>query len=408
MKNLLTTFKDRKLLKSIDAVGIRPNASTSYSYGQAHNRSFPIASVTKPFTASLLIELMDEAGLHLSTKIDTIDPKLKLPYSFSVEDLLCHRSRLLPHPWAWIYLDCSRKEFIHHRLPSLPFEKGPGTFRYSNIMYALAGWLCEKLSGQSWERLISEKTSLKHMDKNWHKHCPPAYQRTDKGLVQMPPFSAEKNHPIAPASECMSTAQDLAIWAETLLAQPPCEAWEEKILIKKQRPSNILGPLHYGLGWRIETLHGLKHVWHSGTCSGYSSLVSILPEKQLGFVALTNTNNSVDLLTSLAFTHYEKELGLENQDWLKILFREGKKKSRKRITNPSAFPLDGKFVNKGYGNITAKNGILNYNGSDQIQWLGKAVYFPSYEATIPATLKKNSIHVQFYKDQKPIVFRSSK
>lgn len=404
MEKLLKQVIEQNRLKAVDIWAIAKSSNSQYRVGLEPDQLIPIASVTKPFTAQLLVQLMAEAKRPLNTQITKVDPTLKLPYTFTVEDILCHRSRLLAHPWSWIYLNCDRNRFIHDHVPHLPYEKDASKYHYSNIMYALAGWLCEKLSGKRWETLITEQTPLKHMDKNWHKQCPPAYQRTDKGLVQMPPFSAQKNHPIAPASECMASANTLGIWAEALLQNPPECLWEPQILISNERSSPVLGPLHYGLGWRLETFHGLNHVWHSGTCSGYSALVSLLPQQQRGFVALTNTNNSVDLLTSLAFTHYEKELGLEQNQWLDLLSREETLARTARSVKTKPFPIDGCFINKGYGTITAKHGRLTYNGSDHIKWLDQAIYFQDYDARFEVELKKSSLSIYFSAGEKPVKF----
>jgi CubicO group peptidase (beta-lactamase class C family) len=47
-------------------------------------------------------------------------------------------------------------------------------------------------------------------------------------------------------------------------------------------------PIPYGLGWFVQTISGVKLVWHYGSWTANSSLIVKVPERELTFVVLAN------------------------------------------------------------------------------------------------------------------------
>ena len=139
------------------------------------NDVFHIGSCTKSMTATLTAMLIEEGKLRWDTTIAEIFPELrgkmdKQYEAVTVEQLLHHRGGVPGAPpaaaWkrAWEEIGTptqQRREFIEAVLRQPP-EAAPGTkMIYSNQGYAIVGAMLEKITGQDYETLITEKFSIR-------------------------------------------------------------------------------------------------------------------------------------------------------------------------------------------------------------------------------------------------------
>lgn len=286
------------------------------------NESYPIASVTKTFTAWCC--LLPDARPYLDRPIVEVLPEFRLKKDevtrkLTPRDALCHHSGLLPQTASWIRSTQSRRDYLKEYLPTFEVAADYNSVhRYSNVMYAVLGLWLEAIFHQPWEVLIDtyvrEAFGLKdlhHIAPGWEQYCPPptAYQ---KGIIEkIPPFFSSSQHPIAPASELRSTMKGLARWGQIHLdLHPEDERWQPHSRVSTQREQDELGPLHYGLGWRLDTVSGIRRVWHSGQCSGYTTLLSLYPDVGIGSAFATNQSSATQALHSLdlQFLHRNQTL----------------------------------------------------------------------------------------------------
>ncbi len=320
---------------------------------------FPIASLTKTFTAHLLLEAVRERKLSLQTPLKDLLPGFSLAdpaaaRGMTLEDALCHHSGLPPHTWAWVYGDVDRATFLSERLPFLE-SAGPhrAAHRYSNILYAVLGQVLEVLTGAPWEQTLEEEIlrplALHHtggLTETWATQTPVPAPPHDTGGASIPPFFAKTSHLIAPASEMISTAEDLARWGRRMLELPPgADRWRVRNHVPGPRPFPGMGPLGYGLGWRAEQIADRPRVWHSGQCSGYSALLVLYPEQRRGSVYLCNASGAVTALHAIDLT-------------LHTPFRPGPPPAPAPLSRPPGLrPAgarmlpEGHFHNPGYGGL---------------------------------------------------------
>ena len=108
---------------------------------------FPVASITKTFTASLCALKVESGAWRWDSRVRDLWPDFALHDAdaaarMTLLDALTHRSGLPPHTWAWVFARPDRGAYMRERLPHLA---STGRFdekvRYSNLMFALAGWL---------------------------------------------------------------------------------------------------------------------------------------------------------------------------------------------------------------------------------------------------------------------------
>jgi DNA-binding MurR/RpiR family transcriptional regulator/CubicO group peptidase (beta-lactamase class C family) len=119
---------------------------------------FDIASLTKLFTATVLLSLVDEGALTLDSPVHTWLPPFRMGVrrSVSVRHLLSHTSGLP----AWLELWTGWPDEPSRRAAVLeaPLERGAGAgFVYSDLGYMTAGWLAETVSGSSLATLVRER-----------------------------------------------------------------------------------------------------------------------------------------------------------------------------------------------------------------------------------------------------------
>ncbi len=125
---------------------------------------FRIASISKPFTSMILLQLADEGKIRLDGKITDYLPDYtgKKGDNITIEQLLTHTSGMLES------LDPEREaiqERLYHSLrdmvkiaeeSDLYFEPGTG-FHYSNLAYNLLAYIAENVTNKPFDQLMEER-----------------------------------------------------------------------------------------------------------------------------------------------------------------------------------------------------------------------------------------------------------
>ncbi|WP_375586074.1 serine hydrolase domain-containing protein [Cyclobacterium xiamenense] len=215
---------------------------------------FSIASITKLFTSIRILQLQEEGKLSLENTINTYLPEYQeyVSNDVSIHHLLLHISGLPEErgkmyqrrfkPEAWV------KKVLAHRTKSRW-----GVFNYNNIDYVLLGLIIERLTGNSWEKEISDAilTPLKMSQTGFleYGYYPQNFAYTfsngRSGLKQDPLWFIENFYA---AGSMYSTASDLlkldqALYGEALLSE------SSKRLLSKSYPE--YGYAGYGV-WNYD------------------------------------------------------------------------------------------------------------------------------------------------------------
>ena len=106
---------------------------------------------------------------------------------------------------------------------------------------------------------------------------------------------------VAPTGGLWSSAQEMARYVQTELqhgvspdgvrvvsAENLERTWQPGVALPASAPALATFSEHYGLGWFVGGYGGQRVVWHNGATLGFHSLVTLLPESELGVVVLTN------------------------------------------------------------------------------------------------------------------------
>ncbi len=317
------------------------------------NTLFALASNTKAFTATALAMLVDEGKLGWNDKVQKFLPWFKLydPYvssNISIADLLSHRSGLktFSGDLIWYGSNQNRRQVIEKAAFLKPGHGFREEFGYSNILYLTAGEIIPVVSGKTWDDFVQQRI-LKPLEMNRsvlhvsdlasRNNIAQPHTKVDGKLRALPWIEWDN---IAPAGALISSANDMANW---LIFNLNNGKFKEKNLLDPQRiyelqsaqialgvppaAKNPFPSTHfkaYGYGWSLMDYLGYKIVGHNGGYDGMVSQTTLIPEKKLGFVVLTNSNSSL----YFPLMYKILDILLENpteKDWSKITLERMKK-----------------------------------------------------------------------------------
>ena len=287
---------------------------------------FPIASISKAFTATALAILVDRGEVDWDAPVRTYIPEFAMwdPWvseEFTVRDALTHRSGLpLGAGDLLIWPDGDAKpEDIIAALPHLrPSSDFRSEYAYDNLLYIVAGEIVERVSGKSWAEFVTDEILV-----------PVGMGQcvADKGRIPAGvPFvtgheraaGADAGVPIDERlafSETWSAAggiwcntDGMMTWGRFWLDEGVTEGGKRLLSEKQVRevwqgvtPTGVSGRLRaaglshlsaYSLGWFTQDFAGRLLVSHGGGAPGVVSNFMIIPEEDLVLFSASNDYRS--------------------------------------------------------------------------------------------------------------------
>src|SRR5207244_235647 len=271
---------------------------------------FLICSITKTFTATALALLVDEGRLDWTKPVRDYIPEFRLhdPVAterVTVRDLLSHHSGLPRHDWIWIPGDLSRSEMMTALRHLEPARDIRTDFQYNNLAYNAAGIVAERISGRSYEEFIRARLTDK-------LRMPVGFSAEEHAAANdaAAPYLLERDDerrrgkffpiPTTAAGAIVTSIAAIVNWMKFLLAEGEFEGKRllSPQLIRQMQAPRIYesapefeeyGHGHYGLGFRSSTYRGDRTVGHSGGWLGWSTLMRLVPKRNLCIAVFTNT-----------------------------------------------------------------------------------------------------------------------
>ncbi len=378
------------------SISIIENGKTIYSNGFGYrnlkkklpvnqNTIFPIGSITKPFTASLIGILKSNKKLKLTDK-----PKQYIPYlQFStdemnnlinIEDLLAHRSGIGVVDATHVFFPTNNIKKHIERLSFLkPNSQVREQFDYSNMGYAVLGEIIAKISRKTWAENLKDEifiplemnnsnSSLKEL-KLSNNHSL-GYGLSKGNIIRTEYENQYESYASGAINSCV---YDLSNWVKMLLNKGTYKGIE--ILSKSYLESSfsehniIRGSFNfdrkynlisdtYGYGWFVHQYKNLYRVTHEGNVSGFTSSVNLYPYKNIGIIILANQGSSNLLLKAINDILINRLLGKERKHWKNYKIQIGESIVPQLVLNspktekaPTHKLKDycGKYFSKGYG-----------------------------------------------------------
>ncbi|MDJ0837303.1 MAG: serine hydrolase [Acidobacteriota bacterium] len=302
---------------------------------------FAVGSTTKAFTATALAMLVDQgklkwddpAGKHLPG-FQLYDPAAGR--QLTVRDLLCHRTGLPRGDWLWYGADYTREqvlERVRHLPPQWGFRE---RFGYQNIMFLAAGQIIPRIEGYGWDGYLRDKiftplgmknTSTSTLALKGKDNTASPHAEIDGKTVVIPRRNLDN---VGPAGSINSSAYDMARWLRFNLNEG---SFDGKKMLEPKQFKELMTPqtvvrlegryvyffadarfAAYGLGWFLHDYHGAWVADHGGSIDGMRAQITLLPEKKLGVVILTNLNQTL-LPIAIKNRVLDSWLGRPEKDW---------------------------------------------------------------------------------------------
>ena len=273
---------------------------------------YRIASITKLFTSTAILQLRDAGKLGLDDAVADHLPWFQMRQQhtdappITIRQLLTHTSGL-PREAAFPYwTDCNfptRDELIAS-LPEQETVFAPLTqWKYSNLALTLAGEIVAAVAQQPYPDYVDarilkplwmESTSVVLRDAHLERLATPYGRRMPDGTRTIRPFTDCQG--ISPAANMSSTVEDLARFASLQFRDGP--AWGAQILkgssLREMHRVHWLNPdwkSGWGLGFVVRRREDRTLVEHGGSLPGYRTQVSICPDEKIAFIVLTNADD---------------------------------------------------------------------------------------------------------------------
>ena len=267
-----------------------------------------LGSVTKQFTAMLILQLVEQGKLKLEEPITTYLPNYPKENGnrITIHNLLSHTSGIPNYTSFPNFMkDMSREPYATEafvkKFDALPLEFAPGEkFAYSNSGYFLLGYIIEKVTGKNYEQNLQDGilTPLKMTNTGFDHHetilkkRASGYEKNGDGYVNADYLDMSIPHA---AGSLYSTVEDLYLWDQALYTTKLLSAKYEDLLFS---PHISTGRGFYGYGWMVNdisngtTTDKLHIIEHSGGINGFNTVISRIPSDKNLVILLNNTGGA--------------------------------------------------------------------------------------------------------------------
>ena len=254
---------------------------------------YQIGSVTKQFTATLILQQQEARKLSVNDQLIKYFPSYPKGDSITIHHLLTHTSGIYNYTNDGRFMTESAikpqtRDYMISLFEKKPLGFKPGSkFSYCNSGYMLLGFILEDVSKKKWEQLMHERilgplgmtnsgfdfAALKNPNKATGYFVMDGKNNTPATIVDSSvSFSA---------GSLYSTVGDLYKWERAItsgkLLKP--ESWNAEFTPFKDK---------YAYGWAVDSLHGRKITRHGGGIFGFVSDLIRFPDDDLVIILLSN------------------------------------------------------------------------------------------------------------------------
>lgn len=270
---------------------------------------FRIASITKPFTAMLIMQLVAEGKLELYEPLSTYLPNYSksIGAQITIHHLLTHTSGTVRDYDSDLpknkYPDRYRIKDLVQQYSNLPLEFEPGEkFVYSNTGYHTLAYIIETITRKSYETVLQEYIldPLGMKNTGVDKHRPIIKNRAYgyfKGFGDYFNADFRDMSAITGVGNIYSTVEDMflfdqALYTETLLPKKYMD------LVFTKHISDLDYGGFYGYGWELiekpigNTSKMIETIGHSGSMQGFTALFTRIPSSNSSIVFFNNTGGA--------------------------------------------------------------------------------------------------------------------
>jgi len=292
---------------------------------------FQIGSITKVYTATLVMQLVDSGQVELDAPVRTYLPSFRVSDPVATEAITVRH--LLTHTSGFdggdYFVDTGSGEDNLERyvesLAGLEQLAPPGTvWSYNNAGFGTLGRLIEVMTGQVWDDAIRERllrpagleSSVTTAEEALLFRTAAGHQPGPDGkpaLVSR--WGMHRNS--GPAGGVCASATDLVGFAQLHIDDGRGPEGNQvlspgSVKAMQQRQVDLLtDPAGgFGLGWLLRDLDGERTIGHNGGTLGQAAFLTVLPDRRFALGALTNGPGGAAVWEAVASHVFDRVLGL--------------------------------------------------------------------------------------------------
>jgi CubicO group peptidase (beta-lactamase class C family) len=327
----IAVVADGKILDA--ATGV---LSTATAVEATTDSVFQIGSITKVWTATLVMQLVDDGLIALDEPLRTYLPEFTIAdetaaSAITIRQLLSHRAGFEGD----ILTDTGRGDdaiaLYVDTLADVAQIFPPGTyFSYNNAAYILLGRLVERLRDTTWDQAVLdriatplglERVSPSPYEAILHRAAVGHVGPGDDGVeVPAPVWALARSN--APAGSMLAmTARDLATFALMHLTGGSVGGDGAAVLspesLRAMQRSEVALPtlagmgVAWGLGWEIYAEGDSRIIGHDGNTIGQASFLRLVPDAGVAITLLTNGGDGMGLFSDIAGPLLEELAGVD-------------------------------------------------------------------------------------------------
>jgi len=235
---------------------------------------YHLASVTKPFAATIIMQLVEEGKLDLDDPVSRYGIDIDSPGIVKVRHLLTHTSEGIPG----------------------------SSYNYRGDRYALLSSVITQASGRPFLELLINRIlepldmtntapsiiEASELDRDFtyiHEELAKPYRLDSTYEV----IEGEYPQHFSASAGLISTVVDMAIF-DIAIDQNALVGQETKEQMFTPTVSTTGAELPYGFGWFTQSYKGTRLIWHYGYWDCISSLILKVPDEDITFIILANTD----------------------------------------------------------------------------------------------------------------------
>jgi CubicO group peptidase (beta-lactamase class C family) len=279
----------------------------SQSYGMANyelnapftpDTVFNVASITKQFTATAILQLQEQGRLNVNDPICTyLDDCPSAWRPITIRHLLTHTSGIPNYSSLPDWDEVGAVTEYHSHLEvvalfrDLPLEFAPGAqHSYSNSGYQLLGLIIERTSGVTYGAYLNDHIfaplGMTHTRYNNRRTLIPN-RATGYYSLGTSFINASLHSPTIHFGDAgvFTSAGDLLIWDQAL--------YSDRVLSQDSMHAMFTPYLdNYAYGWRVGESFGHRQTNHSGSSQGFSTNITRFPDDRLTVIVLSNSDSA--------------------------------------------------------------------------------------------------------------------
>jgi CubicO group peptidase (beta-lactamase class C family) len=260
---------------------------------------FEIGSITKQFTAALIMKLQEQGKLRVDDSIALYLPEYHFPSAITLRMMLTHTSGLanftdFPQLGDWLRHGVSEATVLT-AVSQAPLRFQPGTqYSYSNSNFFALGTIIERLTGRTYadnlDQYIFQPLGLMNTSYSLPPTGSSATGYTNNGAGLVPAIVWDRSAAFA-AGALSTNVYDLVAWDNALVNGKVVSPASFKAMTTANG-FTIPGGGSYGFGLALWTFQNRPLIWHNGQIGGFTAETATFLDSGFTVVVLTNDQDA--------------------------------------------------------------------------------------------------------------------